>query len=264
MIPRKLHYCWLGGGPMSGQLEKCLSSWRTVLADYEIIKWDMQRFDVSTVPFVREACSVKKWAFAADYIRLHALYEEGGIYLDTDVYVRKRFDRFLAHDFFSAVEYHPSIVASQKTMELLNADGSRKNTTRGVPGIGVQAAVMGSVPGQPFVAKALEFYRSHSFIRDDGSLATGVIAPAVLARCAEEFGFRYVNQRQYVAPGMVFLETELVASTMDDATRAAIAVHCCAGSWHEKSFLRSIGRSWLGRRLRGRSTLGDIEGGIIR
>jgi mannosyltransferase OCH1-like enzyme len=42
----------------------------------------------------------KKWAFSSDYTRLHALYEESGIYLDTDVYVRKRFDSFLNHDFF--------------------------------------------------------------------------------------------------------------------------------------------------------------------
>ena len=58
----------------------------------KLFKWDARSFDVDSVPFVKEACSVKKWAFASDYIRLHALYEEGGIYLDTDVYVRKRFD----------------------------------------------------------------------------------------------------------------------------------------------------------------------------
>ena len=153
MIPKKIHYCWLSGEPLPGNLVKCLSSWRNVLNDYEIIKWDAQSFDVDSVPFVKEACSVKKWAFASDYIRLHALYEEGGIYLDTDVYVRKRFDSFLSHDFFSAVEYHPGIVKSQKTLTLLNSDGSKKNKADAVPGIGVQAAFMGSVPGHPFVKK---------------------------------------------------------------------------------------------------------------
>jgi hypothetical protein len=263
MIPRKIHYCWLGNEPMSAQLAQCLASWRTVLDDYEIIKWDMQRFDINSVPFVREACSVKKWAFAADYIRLHALYEEGGIYLDADVYVRRRFDPFLNHDFFSAVEYHPAIVKAEGTQGLLNPDGSRKAGTARVPGIGVQAAVMGSIPGHPFVGKALEFYRSRSFIRDDGSSSTDMIAPAVLARCAEGFGFRYVNRRQYVDHAMVFLEPELVASTVQDATRAAIAVHCCENSWADKSFLRSIGRSWLGRKLRGRRSFGDIVRGAM-
>jgi hypothetical protein len=261
MIPKKIHYCWLGDDPLPGNLEKCLSSWRNVLNDYEIIKWDTQRFAIDSVPFVKEACSVKKWAFAADYIRLHALYEEGGIYLDTDVYVCKRFDSFLNHDFFSAVEYHPSIVRSQKTFKLLNRDGSKKNKTDGVPGIGVLSAFMGSVPGHPFVKKALQFYRNHSFIRGDGSLATGVIAPAVLALCAEDFGFRYINARQHVDANMLFLESERIAGSINYATRDAIAVHCCEGSWRDKSFLRSIGRSWLGRKLRGRLTFEDIVSG---
>jgi len=261
MIPKKIHYCWLSGEPMPADLVSCIASWRRVFDDYEIIRWDRQRFDIDSVAFVRQACSVKKWAFAADYIRLHAVYEEGGIYLDADVYVRQRFDPFLDQDFFSAVEYHPAIVATQQTAALLHPDGSRKDSTHGVPGIGVQAAVMGSVPRHPFVKKALQFYQSLSFIADDGSLATGVIAPAVLARCAEEFGFKYVNARQYVDHKMLFLEPELIAGTLDDATRNALAVHCCRGSWHEKSFLRSIGRLWLARKLRGRMTFKDIVRG---
>ncbi len=243
---------------MGAQLETCLASWRTVLSDYETVKWDMQSFDISSVPFVHQACSAKKWAFAADYIRLHALHEQGGIYLDADVFVRQRFDRFLGHGFFSAVEYHPSIVTAQNTMALLNADGSRKSSAHGVAGIGVQAAVMGSVPGHPFVKKALDFYREHSFIRADGSLATGMIAPAVLARCAETFGFRYISARQHMEPDMLFLEPRLIASTMNDATRDALAVHCCRGSWQKKSLLRTIGRLRLVRKLRGRVTFDDI------
>jgi hypothetical protein len=248
---------------MPDALVRCCASWGRVLGDYTLVRWDANGFDLSSVDFVQQACSVGKWAFAADYIRLHALYEHGGIYLDTDVYVRKRFDAFLNHDFFSAVEYHPTTVKAAGTPGLLNPDGSRKAGTAGVPGIGVQAAVMGSVPGHPFVGKALELYRSRSFIRDDGSPATGMIAPAVLARCAEEFGFRYIAGRQYVESNMVFLEPGLVASTVQDATRAAIAVHCCENSWADKSFLRSIGRSWLGRKLRGRRSFGDIVRGAM-
>ncbi len=261
MIPRKIHYCWLSDDPLPGNIEQCLASWRRVLDDYEFVKWDAQRFDINSVQFVREACAAQKWAFAADYIRLHALYEEGGVYLDADVYVRERFDSFLSHDFFSAVEYHPSIVKSQKTLTLLNSDGSKKNMTDAVPGIGVQAAFMGSIKGHPFVKKAMDYYRNLSFVLDDGSLATTMLAPAVLALCAEEFGFKYSNARQHVESNMLFLEPKLIASTINDATRDAIAVHCCEGSWRENSFLRSIGRSWLVRKLRGRLTFEDIVQG---
>jgi len=147
MIPKKIHYCWLSGEPLPGNLEKCVDSWRSVFNDYEIIVWDAQRFDINAVPFVKEACAARKWAFAADYIRLHALYEEGGIYFDSDVFVRERFDSFLKHDFFSAVEYHPSIVKSQKTSAMLNSDGLKKHKAAAVPGIGIQAAVLGSIKG---------------------------------------------------------------------------------------------------------------------
>ena len=263
MIPKKIHYCWLSGEPLPGNLVQCLSSWRNVLNDYEIIKWDAQSFDVASVPFVKEACSVGKWAFASDYIRLHALYEEGGIYLDTDVYVRKRFDSFLNHDFISAVEYHPGIVKSQKTRILLNSDGSKKNKADAVPGIGVQAAFMGSVQGHPFVKKAMDYYRDRSFVLDDGKLATTMLAPAVLALCAEDFGFKYVNAWQHVDANMLFLGPELIAGTINYATRDAIAVHCCEGSWRDKKLMRSIGRSWLGRKLRGRLSFEDIVSGNI-
>ena len=48
-------------------------------------------FDVDSVAFVKEACNLKKWAFACDYIRAYALYHEGGIYLDSDVRVIRPF-----------------------------------------------------------------------------------------------------------------------------------------------------------------------------
>ena len=61
---------------------RCIETWKTILPDYELVCWDRERFDVESVPFVREAVSVGAGAFAADYIRLHALSTEGGIYLD--------------------------------------------------------------------------------------------------------------------------------------------------------------------------------------
>ena len=44
MIPKKIHYCWLSGEPLPGNLEKCLSSWRNVLNDYEIIQMGRPEF----------------------------------------------------------------------------------------------------------------------------------------------------------------------------------------------------------------------------
>jgi mannosyltransferase OCH1-like enzyme len=95
MIPKKIHYCWLSGEKMPEDAISCMKSWQKMMPEYELVLWDTNRFDVNSVPFVAEAVSVKKWAFAADYIRLYALYTEGGIYLDTDVFVRKSFTNLL-------------------------------------------------------------------------------------------------------------------------------------------------------------------------
>src|SRR5262245_12927330 len=96
MIPRTIHYCWLSGEPMPENLRQCVASWRRVMPDYEVIRWDSGNFDVNCAPFVAEAFRARKWAFATDYIRLKVLLDHGGIYLDSDVMVRRRFDEFLS------------------------------------------------------------------------------------------------------------------------------------------------------------------------
>jgi hypothetical protein len=84
-IPNLVHYCWFGKGPKSALAERCLASWKAHLPEHEIREWNEDSFDVSVHPYVREAYRLKKYAFVADYVRLHALQIDGGLYLDTDV-----------------------------------------------------------------------------------------------------------------------------------------------------------------------------------
>jgi mannosyltransferase OCH1-like enzyme len=84
-IPKKIHYCWLSGDEIPAETVKCINTWKKIMPEYELVLWDKNKFDIKSVPFVEEACKVKKWAFAADFIRLYAIYNEGGIYMDTDV-----------------------------------------------------------------------------------------------------------------------------------------------------------------------------------
>ena len=100
-IPKIIHYCWFGGNPMPDSFQKCIDSWKQVMPEYEIVCWDESNFDLTSVPFVSEAAEMKKWAFVSDYVRLYALYYQGGIYLDTDVEIVQPLDRFLMHSFFS-------------------------------------------------------------------------------------------------------------------------------------------------------------------
>ena len=84
MIPKKIHYCWLSNDVMPEKLQRCIESWKINLPDYEIIKWDLTKFPLEKNIWVRQAYERKKYAFAADYIRIYALVTEGGIYLDSD------------------------------------------------------------------------------------------------------------------------------------------------------------------------------------
>lgn len=103
MIPKVIHYCWFGGSKKSKLIKDCILSWKLNLPDYEIKEWNEENSDL-TLPFVQEAYKLKKWAFVSDFIRLKVLYENGGIYLDTDMMVLKSFDKLLINECFLGAE----------------------------------------------------------------------------------------------------------------------------------------------------------------
>ena len=95
MIPKIIHYVWVGGKPLTPLAEKCIASWKKYCPDYEIKRWDEKTFDVNQNKYCKQAYECKKWAFASDFVRLYVLYNEGGIYLDSDIEVLKNFDDLL-------------------------------------------------------------------------------------------------------------------------------------------------------------------------
>ena len=112
MIPKIIHLCWLSGDPYPRKIQDCLDSWKKHLPSYEIILWDTKRFNIHEVPWVEQAFNTKKYAFAADYIRLYALYHHGGIYLDSDVEILKSLDNFLELPYFVGAETSGTIEAA--------------------------------------------------------------------------------------------------------------------------------------------------------
>lgn len=141
MIPKIIHYCWLSGDAIPDKLQRCMDSWKKFLPDYEFILWDLNRFDVTQSLWVQQAFEAKKYAFAADYIRLYAVYNYGGIYMDMDVEVIRNFD------------------------ELLNADYMLGMETKE----GVEAGIFGAKAYNPYIKKCLEYYEGRTFIKKDGS-----------------------------------------------------------------------------------------------
>ena len=83
---------------------KCIESWKKYLPDYEIKEWNESNFDVNSIPYTAEAYAAKKYAFVSDYARFKILYDEGGIYFDTDVEVIKPMDDIIAAGPFMGCE----------------------------------------------------------------------------------------------------------------------------------------------------------------
>lgn len=112
MIPRKIHYCWFGNRPIPNKLEKYLNTWQKYCPDYEIKLWSEKNFDVYSHPFTKRAYENNKFAFVSDYVRAYALYNEGGVYLDTDVELKQNLNIFLENEAFSGFELRGSPISA--------------------------------------------------------------------------------------------------------------------------------------------------------
>ncbi|MCD8429779.1 hypothetical protein LNJ06_06290 [Tenacibaculum finnmarkense genomovar ulcerans] len=95
MIPKTIHFCWYGKGEYNETIKKCIASWEEKLPDYTIKKWDETNTPFDKLPFLKLLYKQKKWSFITDYVRLYAIYKEGGIYVDTDIEMVKTFDSLL-------------------------------------------------------------------------------------------------------------------------------------------------------------------------
>lgn len=149
MIPKIIHYCWLSNDPLPADIQGYINTWIKHLKDYEFIKWDFNRFPKDKSDWVREAFECKKYAFAADYLRLYALYNYGGIYLDSDVEVLKSFDDFLTLDTMMCYE---------------NTSGGEKGTFY------LEVAAFGAAKGQQWIGDCLKHYEDRHFINANGEM----------------------------------------------------------------------------------------------
>ena len=166
MIPKKIHYCWVGGNPLSEKDLKCIESWRRVCPDWEIVRWDETNYDFHRNAYTGQAYDAGKWGFATDYARLDIVLNEGGVYLDTDVELFKPLDSLLGYSGFMG----------------WSQDGFVSS------GLG-----FGAEPGNRTLRLLAEIYDSLSFVNDDGSLnltatphyVTDALTPLGFESCGE-------------------------------------------------------------------------------
>ena len=141
-IPKILHYCWFGGNQFPKREAKCYKSWERLLTEYEFRRWDENNFDVHCNRYVEQAYEAKKYMYVSDYARLLALYNEGGLYLDTDCLVKKNF------------------------MPLM---GDIAFTGYGGDNREIAAHTLAFPPKHSFIKECLDSYENTEFINSDGS-----------------------------------------------------------------------------------------------
>lgn len=211
MIPKKIHYCWFGRNPLPEDALKCIASWRKYLPDYEIIEWNEDNFDVNAIPYTAQAYSAKKYAFVSDYARFKILYENGGLYFDTDVEVIRSLDHIIDNGAFMGIE---------KSLA----------TTKGTGCIGVNAGLgLGAESGLPIYKRILDFYENRSFENETSTVVTNVTQLLMLE------GLKNENEMQYVAgiriyPAEYFCPMDSTTGIID-ITSSTVSIHHYSCSW---------------------------------
>lgn len=146
MIPKIIHHCWFGGNPLPELAERCIATWHKYMPDWEYMRWDESNFDIASAPlYVRQAYEARKFAFVSDYVRLWALEQYGGLYMDVDFEVYRPFDDLM--------EKYPAFAGFE---------GSKHQP--------VMMGVIASEPHSEWVRDMLPTYDARSFILPDGSL----------------------------------------------------------------------------------------------
>ena len=205
MIPKVIHYCWFGRNPKPKLFKKCLKSWKKYCPDYKIVEWNEDNFDISSNLYTKQAYENKKWAFVTDYVRLYALYNFGGVYMDTDVEVVKPIDEFLKHEAFSGFENQTSI----------------------------PTGIMGAEKGNPLFKQLLDYYTDKAFIVDgEMDMITNV---ATITKMLSDKGFIPNNNYQVVEgfalyPFDYFCPHDYETGVLN-VTNNTYTIHHFAGSW---------------------------------
>lgn len=168
-IPKIIHYCWFGRGEKPEIVKKCIQSWKNILTDYEIIEWNEDNFDINSNKYVKEAYENKKYAFVSDYVRVKALYDMGGIYLDTDVEVYKPLDKFLVKESFWGFEEKNYIATS----------------------------TIGARSGNKLIKQFLDFYEGKSYTEMAKDIETSTNVQ-IVTKIFKEIGFKMNGEKQTI------------------------------------------------------------------
>lgn len=207
MIPKIIHYCWFGNNKKSKEVRKYINTWKKFNPDYKIIEWNEENFDIRINKFVREAYERKKFAFVSDYVRLYALYNYGGVYMDVDVECIKKFD-FNKDD---------NLITSFELEKI------------------VMTGVIIASKNQRIIQELLESYNTMSF--SDVYVNNQLVPNTVLfTEMLTKYGLKLVNMTQRLGEGITIYSRDYYCALDNensclDITRNTVTIHHYSGSW---------------------------------
>ena len=216
MIPATIHYCWFGKKPRSELHQKCQDSWRRHLPGFRIKEWNETNSPLDNA-YCRTAFGQESWSRLSNYIRLHALYTEGGIYLDIDIEVLKDFTPLLNHKCFAGFQQEEAL-----------ADW-------------VNSAVLGAEAGHTFLQRCTEL--TMQLFTETGELYR---SPTVVTRVLREMGLREYGLQEVrevaLYPTEYFYPYPWFGRfTSDCIKESTYCIHYWEGSWRKKQHkLRSL------------------------
>ena len=208
MIPKVIHYCWFGGKEIPEEFRNYIETWRKYCPDYQIKEWNENNFDLSTSDFAKEAYKEKKWAFVSDYARLKIIYDEGGIYLDTDVELLKSLDELIKEECFLATEKTGYVATG------LGFGAERKNEV---------------------IRLLLDEYSNHHFIGEDG-VYDNIACPKKNTKPLKKYGYIYSPdkiiriKRAAIFPPSYFDPMDCTSGEIK-ITDNTFAIHHYSASW---------------------------------
>lgn len=225
MIPKIIHYCWIGSSTMPATFQQYIAHWKEVMPDWQFMEWNDSN--------IKELITDEKWTsmiewgykdkkhfgLLSDLVRYTALVRFGGFYVDTDVEIFKPFDIFLNY----------------------------KNVFGYIFDALIGTAIIGAEQGSPIYQDLLN-YIYQMFENEHRLTVSNVYVTKYI--CDHVKGFLLNGRNKFYNDLIIFTKDTFERYSSNKNT--GYSWHHCDGSWRDKrggGWIKRFAKLILGKRL---------------